>query len=129
MSTIPKFPMPSPRTLLLIGALALFGFLAWAGPTACQAWRDRAAQERLNQEQGNAASASGKDAVETTANAGQREADSEALTRENQRDILAAPGAGERVNSGVDVAGRRALCRRPAYAKDPRCEMFRKEGR
>jgi hypothetical protein len=128
MITIPKFPMPSPRTWLLILGIGALMFLAWKGPSACQAWIDRGAQERLDKEQGKARGASGKDAVETTANAGQREADSEALTRENQRDILAAPGAGERVNSGVDVAGRRALCRRPAYAKDPRCEMFRKEG-
>lgn len=93
----------------------------------CEKRREEAAQARVERETGKAQVESGKDAIATVTKAGERETASEALTRENERDIRSAPGAGDRINSGVDVAGRAALCRREAYRHDSRCAMFRKD--
>jgi hypothetical protein len=54
---------------------------------------------------------------------GSNQAASEELGRKNSEEIHAAPGANDRVNSGVDAAGRAALCRRAAYRNDPKCKV------
>ena len=93
----------------------------------CEKRRNEAAQSRVNASQGEAASDSAKDAINAVAASGKASEASEDLTRQNSRDIQAAPGADQRVNSGVDLAGRKALCSRPAYAADPKCAMFRRQ--
>lgn len=110
------------RTLgMVAGALVLLivvSLTLWQ----CDKRRSERAQSRVDAAQSEAASNSAADAIGTVTAAGTRETASEAQTRESEREIRAAEGAGERVKPGVDVAGRRALCRREAYRNDPRCK-------
>jgi hypothetical protein len=105
--------------------LVLFGF----GMTQCEKRRNAASQARVERSQAEAASNSAADAIGTVSAAGEREAASEGLTRDNERNIRAASGADVRVNSGVNAAGLQALCRREAYKNSERCKIFRKDGR
>lgn len=104
--------------IVLIAAVGLF-------VRSCDKRRSLAAQTRLEHAQSEAAANSAADAVNTVARSGEAAAASEGLGRDNERDIRKAPGAGDRVNTGVDVAGRRALCQRKAYRDDPKCKVFR----
>jgi type II secretory pathway component PulM len=52
----------------------------------------------------------------------------DALTRENDHAIHAAPGATESVGADLDRAGRAALCLRRAYQSDPGCAALRGDG-
>ena len=110
------------RTMMLIAGLILIVILSATIPQCVSKWRSERAQSRVDASQAGAASKSAGDAINAVASAGAREATSEDLTRDNARDIANAPGAGERVNSGVDLAGRKALCGRAAYANDPKCK-------
>ncbi len=93
----------------------------------CDKRHSQAAQTRVERTQAEAASNSAADAVSTVARSGEAAAASEELTRQNSGEIHAAPGANDRVNSGVDLAGRKALCKRAAYRDDPRCAPFRRQ--
>lgn len=110
------------RTMMLLAGIIALMLLAATVPGCLSKWRSERAQSRVDASQAEAAQDSAKGAIETVAASGERERASDDLTRDNAREIRAAPGAGERVNSGVDLAGRRALCRRPAYANDPKCK-------
>lgn len=113
------------RTIaMIVGALLLILLLVF-GLTQCEKRRNEAAQSRVERSQGEAASNSAADAIETVTAAGGRETASEELTRNNDREIRAADGAAERVKPGVDVAGRAALCRREAYRNDPKCKVMK----
>lgn len=113
------------RTLaLVIGLIVLVAVVIYV-PSCIQKQRSERAQSRTDAAQAEAASNSAADAINTVSEAGKRETASEDLTRENERDIRAAEGAGDRVNSASDLAGRRALCRRAAYENDPKCKVFR----
>lgn len=92
----------------------------------CEKRRNEKVQSKVDSAQVDAATNSAADAINTVSEAGQREASSEDLTRTNERDIRAAPGAGDRVNAGVNAAGLQALCRRDAYRNTERCKIFRK---
>lgn len=91
----------------------------------CDKRRSEAAQSRVERSQAEAASNSAKDAINAVAASGEAQRASEDLTRENSRDIRSAPGAGDRVNSGVDLAGRKALCKRAAYRDSEQCKALR----
>lgn len=110
------------RTIALIGGIILLMLAAALIPGCLSKWRLERAQSRVEASQAEAASNSAADAINAVSEAGKRETESEELTRDNERDIRAADGAGERVKSGVDYAGRSALCRREAYRNDPRCK-------
>lgn len=113
------------RTIaMIVGILALM-LLALAVPSCIQKHRSQAAQARVEASQAQAASESAKDAINATAAAGARETASEDLTRTNGEAIKAAPGANVRVDAGVNLEGRRALCRRKSYADEPKCAMFK----
>ncbi len=99
-------------------ALLLFGV------SQCDKRRNQAAQTHLERAQGTAAQESSRDAINTVSGAGEREAESADLTRENEKEIRNAQGADERVGAGVNAAGRRSLCRRAAYRDDPKCRVF-----
>jgi hypothetical protein len=88
----------------------------------CSKRRSQAAQSRVEHSQADAASNSAADAINTVTSAGGREAASESLGRDNERDIRAAEGAGDKVKPAVGAAGRVALCRRAAYREDPECK-------
>lgn len=116
--------MPSftPRIIAGLIGIALIVALVIFGPAACSKIRSLQAQSRMNQEQGAAFTNSATDAVETTGAVGARDARSEELTDENKRDIMAADGAGDKINPALNRAGRVALCKRVAYQNDPQCK-------
>lgn len=91
---------------------------------SCDKRRSEAAQARVEASQAQAASDSAKDAINAVAASGEAERASEDLTRANDKEIRNAEGANQRVGSGVDLAGRRSLCKRAAYRDDPKCRMF-----
>jgi hypothetical protein len=110
------------QAILLIALVALAALVVFAGPAACNKIRSMAAQGRVDHAQAGAASNSAADAIGTVARSGEASAASEALTRANGEQIRAADGANQKVGAGVDAAGRAALCRRQAYADDPKCK-------
>lgn len=110
------------RTIALVAGIVLFVLVATFGIYQCDQRRNEGAQSKVSAGQAGAAGESGKDAVDTTAGAGRREASSEELTRQNERDIRGAEGAGDQVKPGVQGAGLAALCKRTAYRDDPRCK-------
>jgi flagellar biosynthesis/type III secretory pathway M-ring protein FliF/YscJ len=109
---------------VVVGGLFLFLLIAF-GLYQCDKRRDEAAQSRVERGQAGAASESARDAIGTVTQRGAEERASEELTRTNDKEIRNAEGAKERVGSGVDLAGRRSLCRRAAYRDDPKCRMFK----
>ncbi len=114
------------RTIgFIVGAILIIAFASF-GLYQCDKRRDEAAQARVERSQGEAASESTRDAIGTVTAAGERETASEDLTRDNEREIRNAEGAGERVGTGVNAAGLQALCRREAYRNTERCKIFRR---
>lgn len=81
------------------------------------------AEARLGRNQVEAVQGSARDAVNTVGKAAEREAESDALTRDNERTIRDAEGSDAKVAQPVDAAGRSALCRRAAYRNDPACRV------
>ena len=110
------------EVVVKIGLLVLFMVMAVLLLGQCEKRREEAAQARLEKEIGAAKDASGADAINTITAREAAAVESENLTRNNERDIRTAPGAGDRVNSGVDLAGRKALCKRAAYKDTPQCK-------
>ncbi len=108
----------------VLGVILIIALIAF-GTSQCSKRRNAAAQARTDNAQAGAAQTSAAEAINTVAASGEAEAASEDLSRANERDIRAADGADERVNTGVDVAGRRALCRREAFKSDPKCKTLR----
>jgi hypothetical protein len=111
---------------MIVGGLLIVGILAF-GVTQCDKRRNEAAQGRVDSAQGQAQSNSAADAIGTVTRRGAEDTASEDLTRINEREIRAAPGAGDRVNAGVNAAGLAALCKRQAYKNTERCRIFRKD--
>jgi len=109
---------------MIAGGIFLLALISF-GLYQCDKRRDERAQSRVDAAQSEAASNSAADAIGTVSKAGEREAGSEALTRENEREIRAAEGANQRIGPGVDYAGRAALCRREAYRNDPKCKAVK----
>lgn len=110
------------RTIgMIVGALVLLIAVSLL-LSQCSKRRNEAVQSRVDASQSNAAATSAGEAINTVARSGEAEKASEDLTRTNERDIRAAEGAGDKVKSGVNDAGLKALCRRHAYRNDPRCK-------
>lgn len=110
-----RFPKATVRLAVAIAALFALWWLysAWtANPKA---------EARLSRNQAGAASESGSDAVNTVGAAADREAASDAVSRENERTIREAPGAADPVSAEARAAAIAALCKRAAYRDDPRC--------
>jgi len=106
--------------------IAMFALLiALAGPAACRKLNNEAARARLGEESARAASRNGEDAVATVGTAARREQQSDALTRDNEKEIRDAQGADVRLDPAVHDAGLGGLCRRPAYRDDQRCRLRR----
>ena len=103
--------------LVIVAIVAILLFLS-----QCEKRRSEGAQSRVDSSQSGAQSASGKDAIATQGQAGERDRVSEEVTRENSRAIHNAQGAGDKVNPNVDRAGRSALCRREAYRNLTECK-------
>ena len=106
--------------------IAMFALLiALAGPAACRKLNNEAARARLGEESARAASRNGEDAVATVGTAARREQQSDALTRDNEKEIRNAQGADVRLDPAVRDAGLGGLCRRPAYRDSERCRLRR----
>jgi hypothetical protein len=110
------------RTIILVVAALALVIGAALFVRSCDNRHSAGAQSRVERSQSNAASNSAADAINTVTTVGSNEAASEGLGRSNDKDIRSAPGASDRVNSGVDTAGRKALCKRAAYRNDPKCK-------
>jgi len=111
-------------------AFAIFAvLLALAGPAACRKLNNAEARARLGEETARAASRNGEDAVATVGAAAKREQQSDALTRDNEKEIRDAQGADVRLDPAVRDAGLGSLCRRPAYRDLERCRMRRAAAR
>lgn len=100
--------------LVVIGIVVLL--LLW-GPAACQKIRSLGAQSKIDQAQGSAFQNSASDAVSTQGATNQRQSQSEATTRANEKDIRDAEGANDAVNPAVRDAGFASLCKRPAFRR------------
>ena len=105
---------------MIVAAAVLVAVIAF-GVRSCDKHRSEAAQARLQRDQGSAQSNSAADAVSAVAASSAASEASEELTRQNEQQIRAAPGASDKVNPAVRDAGIAALCRREAYRNDPRC--------
>lgn len=105
---------------MVVGGLLTLG-LVLLTLHECSKRRSEASQARVEHAQSDAAANSAADAVNTVSRSGEAERASEELTRSNEQQIRAAQGANDKVNPAVRDAGIAALCRRQAYANDPRC--------
>lgn len=104
--------------------IATIGLLiALIGPSMCRKINGEAARARLGEATATAASRNGEDAVATVGAAARREQQSDALTRDNEKEIRNAQGADVPVDPAVRDAGLGGLCRRPAYRDDQRCRL------
>jgi hypothetical protein len=86
--------------------------------------RDARTEARLSRNQTTAAQNSGRDAVNTVAEAANREAGDADLTRSNEMEIRNAEGSDAIVADPAHDAGLRSLCRRRSYRSDPRCVQY-----
>ena len=111
----------SARVIGFVVAGIVAMLVIWAAIHFWQKSRSQGAQARVEQSQAQAAQDSARDAINAVEASGARETASEAITRENEANIRAAPGASDPVNPAVRDAGIAALCRRSSYANDPRC--------
>lgn len=118
-------PQLTTRLAVMIAAAVLFLLLALFAVRSCDQRRSEAAQARVERSQADAAANSAADAIGTVAASGRAAAESEDMTRANEREIRNAQGADARIGAGVNAAGLRALCLRHAYRNDPKCRMLR----
>jgi len=98
-------------------ALALILLTLHSCQNASQAGREAG----LSAQTSKAALGSGKDAVGVVWGVSGRVEDSDAITRENDRAIHAAPGANLALPADVAAAGRAGLCQRRAYRCSREC--------
>jgi hypothetical protein len=104
---------------MLIALVILIAFVVFAGPAACQKIRSLAAQGRVTAAQGSAYQNSAADAVATQSGANERQSESEATTRSNERTIRDAKGADAAVDPAVRDSGFASLCKRPSFRNSP----------
>lgn len=125
----------SPKNWLLMGVgLAVAGALAWAGIQTTRlhhAEKQAAAAKVVAQiSADHAIVASGQvaamqSAAEIADAGAQRQAVDITVHQDNAHAIQAAPGSAVRLDPALNAAGRRGLCRYPAYADDPGCAGLR----
>ncbi|GAA0745220.1 hypothetical protein CA233_19120 [Sphingomonas sp. ABOLD] len=112
--------LPSLRTILIIlGILAALGLALFV--RGCSGSETRV---KLANGQGAAATESARDTVLTIGNQTAAEGHIDDITKENEHEIRAAPGANAPVDPAARDAGLRALCKRASYRSDPKCLQF-----
>ena len=107
------------RTLALIAGIIALVVLAMWVPSCIQKQRSVAAQARTDAAQAGAAQNSAADAIAVQGAANERQINSEATTRSNERTIRDAQGANDAVNPAVRNAGFDSLCRRASFRNSP----------
>lgn len=112
----------SARVIAGIVAALIAVAVAWAAFHFYEKSRSQGAQARVDHEQSSAMMNSAADAVATVGADAARVTVSEELTRSNEAQIRAAPGADQRIDPRAHDAGIAALCRRAAYRNDPKCK-------
>ncbi len=112
--------LPSPRVIIAVVGIVLLLILVLA-IRGCSSGKTEA---KLANGQGQAATQSGRDAVQTVGNQSAAETQIDATTKENEDAIRSAPGANAPVDPAARDAGLRALCKRASYIRDPRCVQF-----
>lgn len=80
-----------------------------------------AAEAKVDAAMSEARGKSAAEATNTVAAGADRDAATDATTRENSNAIDKAPGAGQAVDPGVNDAGLRSLCKRAANRGRPEC--------
>ena len=112
---------------IALGVLVLI--IALAGPAACRKLHTEQARARLGEEQRQAASKSGQDAVATVGAAADREQQSDHMSEDHEKQIRNAPGAEAPVDPAVRDVGLGNLCRRAAYRDSEWCRLRRAAAR
>jgi len=110
----------TPRAVAAILALAVVIGVA----AALLDGKNAKVEAKLGQEQHEAATASGKDAVETSTGVSARASQSDRTTLENDRAIRNAEGADMPVTDDLRNVTLRGLCQRRSYSDHPRCVQF-----
>lgn len=106
--------------LCAIGLLAFLvaGYLILTAPGRERAKADAA---RASQIVAEGRAAAGADAVAIVVAGQSRDAETDTLTQRNADAIRNAPGADVRLDPGLDLATRRAICLRPSASRNPDC--------
>ncbi len=109
----------------VIGGLLLVAILALLfAVQSCSTARTAKTQARLNENQTEAATASGSDAVNTVGQQGGREDAIDAITKDNANAIRSTEGAGAPVSDALDAVARERLCQRAVYRVRPECLQY-----
>ncbi len=112
--------LPSPRVIIAVVGIVLLLVLV----LAIRGCSSGTTEAKLANGQGQAATQSGRDAVQTVGNQSAAEAQVDATTKENENAIRSAPGANAPVDPAARDAGLRALCGRKANRGNPKCVQF-----
>jgi len=124
LSEIPRLLNPT-AWAVSAGLALVIGLLAWwlliGGPAHD---RRAAAVGRVETALSGARADSAAEAAAIQDQAHAAATESEALSRETADAILAAPGAGQRLDPGLNDTARRRLCERSAYMGRPECLQF-----
>ena len=106
----------------LIGLLLLS--IVIFGPAACQRIRSLTAQSKVERGQSGAFHNSAADAINTVGDVAANQAETAAVSRQNEEEIRNAKGADQRVDPAANAAGLRALCKRRSHRDDPACRVL-----
>lgn len=109
-----------PRLLIAMAVFALL-LVGWFLLTEPGRQKDAAAAARVGTISAQGAAAAARDAQGVVITSSKAEVASADLDRRNSDAIKSAQGSNDPVMSGVDRAGRDALCLRDAYRRDPAC--------
>lgn len=117
------FGLSTLMTRIAFGVIAIVLLMGFLQVRSCQQARQRAAESRLEREQGTAAVESGKDALATQGAAYERERAIDQQAQQSIEEIHDARGANSAVDPAVNNAGRRGLCAIAAFRNDPKCKL------
>lgn len=106
---------------ILIGLVVLLLVAAIVAQRSCSEALTARTSASLATGQAGAAIESGHEAADTIGNRMANDADTDAITRENDDAIRNAEGANAPVAAPVRDAGLASLCRRAAYRGSPKC--------
>lgn len=112
------------KSVVIAIIMAMLAFALIFGVRSCDKRRSAAAQAKVERSQAEAASSSAKDASEVQAQINRNEVASDALGRENEKDIRNAEGSNAVVAAGAHNAGLLALCRRTVNRDSERCKLL-----
>ena len=105
--------------VLAVAALAIFGI--WWMITEPGRAHQRTAEAKTASAMSGARAGSAAEAGKILDGAHANATTSEALSRENADAIAQAPGAGQRLDPGLNDAARRGMCKRKAYRRSDEC--------